>query len=727
MRPGDLMPHGAPPAPVRIEYHLAGLDCPNEGKLVEAALSDIAGIADLQINYVKGTVTVLAESATEPTMIQSRLASTGMTATRLDDAAAATAGPDTVRPHHIGPAVAMCAAAVFALIGSVVTVTAWSSAAPFLYALAVVIGGVPTAVRAVRSLRVRAIDMHVLMTIAVIGAAAIGEWMEASVVVVLFALANSLEAMSLARARRAIDSLLDLTPPRATVRDGGDLTIVPVDQVAVGDVVLVKAGERIPVDGIVVAGRSDVDQSPVTGEARSIGRTVGDHVYAGSLTVDGSLDIEATHPASDSTPARIRHMVEQAEATRAPIQRFADRFAERYTPAVLALAALVALLPPVLLGGGWSTWVYRALVLLVIACPCALVISTPVALVSHLAAAARAGILIKGGVHLENLARVCSVVFDKTGTLTVGRPRVVHTVALNGATEADVLRQAAAVEACASHPLAPVICAAAREAGLTIPEATAPHTHPGQGLHATLEGRDVWVGTLAMARGDGPLLAAAADVVREHEAHGETTVVVGSGAEPFGVLGLADEARPEAAETVAALRAAGLHHLYMLTGDNRAVADELQRDLGLDGAFAELLPEDKVVAVQRLLDEEHRVAMVGDGINDAPALATATVGIAMGAGATDVALETADVALIGDDLRALPTAIALARSSMRIIRQNIAVALGLKAVVFVLALAGIATLWLAILADMGASLLVIANALRPLARGPKAVTTGHPR
>ncbi len=702
-----------PDPPAVAIFRLDGMCCPSEGQLVDAVLQQQPDATGWTTNHVEGTVRVQLAAGADPQRVQAALATTGLGVTRVDDR---TADARTPGPERRRSTVLLLTALVATVAGVIATLLGARSIAAPLYLSATVLGGVPTVRRAWVALRQRRVDMHVLMSIAVVGALFIGEWLEAAMVVLLFALANALEAFSLERARTAIGRLLVLTPRHATVRrDGADVT-VPADAIQVGDLVVVKAGERVPVDGVILAGRSAMDQSAVTGESRPVTKTVDDPVFAGTLCTDGVLEVRATHRVADSTPARIRHMVEEAQATRAPVQRFVDRFAARYTPAVIGCAALVALLPPLLAGGEWAAWGYQALVLLVIACPCALVISTPVTLVSHLAAAARCGILIKGGVHLENLARVCSVVFDKTGTLTQGQPRVVHVAPLNGLTEREVLRYAAAVEARATHPLAPVICAAARSAGVEIPDAGETHTHPGQGLHATVEGRDVWVGTLAMAQGESERIRAAAAEVREHEAHGETVVVVGSGPEPYGVIALADAPRPEARETIRKLRAQGLHHLHMLTGDNRTVAEQLKRELGLDTAFAELLPEDKVAAVQRLLDAEHAVAMVGDGINDAPALATATVGIAMGAGGNDVALEAADVALLGDDLTAVPRAVALARSAMRIVHQNVALALGVKLVVFALALAGMATLWMAILADMGASLLVIGNALRPLTK-----------
>jgi len=643
-------------------------------------------------------------------LVENALAGTGLRVSR--EARPASKAPDVGR---ITAAAIMCVAACAALGGSIAGAFGWRTLSVACYVVAIVVGGAPTLRQAWGAVRRRVLDMHVLMSLAVIGAVLIGEWLEASVVVVLFALANTLESLSLARARNAIHGLLDLTPERATIRRDGADVLVPVAEVAVDQMVIVKPGERIPVDGVVAGGRAHVNQAPITGEARPVRKEPGDVAYAGALNVDGLLEIRVTRAADDSMPARIRRLVESAQARRAPVERFVDAFAARYTPAVVVMAILVALTPPLLFGGAWATWFYRALVLLVIACPCALVIGTPVAIVSHLAVAAREGILIKGGEHLERLGKVCSVVFDKTGTLTRGVPRVAHVAPLNGYSEREVLAYAAAVETCATHPLAPVICAAAEEARVQIPTASNAHTHPGVGVHASVDGNDVWVGGLEIARTEGPLIDAARREVEVHEAHGETAFAVGVAAEPIGVVALADTVRDEAADAIRTLRAQGMHHLYMLTGDNRTVADALAGELGLDRAIAELLPHEKVDAIQKLLADEHDVAMVGDGINDAPALAAATVGIAMSGRAADVTLDAADVAIARDDLMAVPRAIQLGRSALRIVRENIALAIGLKAIVLVLALCGIASLWLAILADMGASLLVIANALRPLA------------
>jgi Cd2+/Zn2+-exporting ATPase len=589
---------------------------------------------------------------------------------------------------------------------------------------ATVIGGFPVARAGWGTLRAtRRPDMNALMTVAVIGALALGEYAESSVVVFLFSLGELLEALTMDRARGAVRALMALRPPEATRRTPQGEERVPVEALAVGDLVLIRPGERIPADGRVREGHSAVDQSPITGESLPVEKGVGDEVYAGTVNGPGALTVEVTRPASDSTLARIIHLVEEAQERRAPSQRLVDRFAAVYTPAVVAGAALVATVPPLLGLGGLADWLYRALVLLVIACPCALVISTPVAVVSGLAAAARAGILIKGGLHLEELARLRAVALDKTGTLTVGEPRLVGGQCANHVGESpqecpeclDLLAKAAAVEARSGHPLARAVVRAAQELGVAdrYGPAQRVESQPGRGVQGEVAGHAVRVGSHAYVhegRAEEDDFCRRVDAV---SARGRTAVVVEDvccASRAYGVV--ADTLRPEAPAVIRALKGMGILRTVMLTGDNPAVAERVARAAGVDEFQAGLLPHQKVEAVGALLERYGTVAMVGDGVNDAPALARASVGIAMGAVGSDVALETADVALMGDDLWGLPRAVRLGRRVAAVIRQNVAFSLATKAAFLALAVAGVATLWMAVFADVGVSLLVILNGMR---------------
>ena len=568
--------------------------------------------------------------------------------------------------------------------------------------------------RAVQSIRARALDIHVLMLAAVIGALAIGEWTEGATVVLLFAIAQALEARSMDRARRAVRALMELAPVEATVKRGGREVRVAAASVLHRDVIIVRPGERIPVDGRVVSGSSDVNQAPVTGESIPVDRQPGEDVFAGSINGRGALEIEATRAGNDTTLARIAALIDRAQAERAPTQRFVDRFASRYTPAVLAVAAVVAIVPALAGAGTFGEWAYRALVLLVVACPCALVISTPVSVVSALAAAARRGVLIKGGAHLERAAGIRCVAFDKTGTVTKGQVMVTGVHAFDGVSQSGVLSVAASLESRSEHPIGRAIVAHAERTGVGLTPGRGFQALPGLGAEGHVDESHAIVGNHRLFE-ERQLCTDALHAELDHvAARGGTPVLVGHRGAAVGVIGIADELRDTGRDAIAELRRQGIERVVLLTGDHRAAAEEAGRALGFDEVHAELMPEDKVALVRDLKARYGSVAMVGDGVNDAPALAAADVGIAMGAAGTDVALETADIALMADELMKVPFAIRLSRRAMRNIRTNVALSLGLKAAFVVLAIAGVATLWMAVLADTGASILVTANALRLL-------------
>jgi Cd2+/Zn2+-exporting ATPase len=556
--------------------------------------------------------------------------------------------------------------------------------------------------------------MNLLMVVAILGAIAIGEWFEASTVAFLFAVSNALEGWSLSRARRAVEALMDLTPTLVeVVKEGGTASLRP-EEVPVGALFQVKPGERVPLDGLVLQGSSALNQAPITGESMPVSKRPGEEVFAGSINGDGALVIECSKPASDTVLARIIRMIGEAQSKRAPSEQWVDRFAQVYTPVVMILAILVALVPPLLIGGAWTDWFYRALVLLVIACPCALVISTPVSIVAGLASAARHGVLVKGGIHLEAPASLRAIAFDKTGTLTEGRPRVLEVIPVSFHSEKVMLRVAAALESQSSHPIAVAIVEYVRSQGCDFPTALDVQALQGRGVQGTLEGRAYWLGSHRHLEERGLETPELHARMAAQESKGRTLVAIGTDNDLLGLIALADTIRPDTRETLRQLRLAGVEHLVMLTGDNRGTAESVATQAGIPELRADLLPEDKVTAVEALVAEHGQVAMVGDGVNDAPAMARASLGIAMGAMGSDAAIETADIALMNDDLTRLPWLIHHSRRTLAVIRQNITFALAVKAVFVILTLVGHASLWSAIAADMGASLLVIFNGLRLL-------------
>ncbi len=591
-----------------------------------------------------------------------------------------------------------------------------TSSAAYLGAIALVIH-LPF-LRAWRSARARSLDINVLMVIAVSGALVLGEWLEAATVIWLFAIAQRLEARSTDRARHAIRSLMTLSPAMALVRRDGLDREVPAGAVLVGDLVIVKPGARIPVDGSVARGVSSVNQAPITGEAWPAEKGPGDEVFAGTINGAGALEVRVTRPVADTTLAHIVRLVEQAQRQRAPVQTFVDRFARVYTPVVVALGALLAVVPPLVGGGEFSIWAYRGIALLVVACPCALVISTPVSIVSALTAAARAGVLVKGGAHLERLAAVRCIAFDKTGTLTEGRLTVTDVLGVDEVSTEGVLEVAAALESRSEHPIGRAIVAHAATAGIAVEPGTAYRALPGLGAEATVAELPAVVGSHRLFEERELCTPSLHARIGEVERRGANLVLVGRAGSPLGVIGFTDDIRPDGPRAIAALRREGIREVVLLTGDSEAHAQAVKAGVGLDEARAGMMPDDKVRAIDELRRRHGAVAMVGDGVNDAPALAAADVGIAMGAAGSDVALETADVALMSDDLLRLPFALSLARAALRNIRVNVALALGLKLAFVGLAAAGLATLWMAVLADTGASLIVTANGLRLLRYAP---------
>ena len=587
-----------------------------------------------------------------------------------------------------------------------------------LFIAGMAFGAYLTVRRGISALFARTVDMNVLMTIAIVGASIIQQWHEAASVAFLFSVSNLLESYTMEKTRRSIRDLMNIAPRDALVRRDGREQRLPVEELQLDDVVIIKPGEKIAVDGIVLEGTSSVNQAPITGESVPVEKSTGDEVYAGTLNELGALEVRVTRLAADSTLARITHLVEEAQAQRAPSQAFIDRFAKYYTPAVLGLAVLVAVIPP-LFDGDWSVWFYRALAMVVIACPCALVISTPVTIVAAIGNAARFGVLIKGGAFLEAAGGLRAIAFDKTGTLTRGRPEVTDVIPLNGVAEPELLARAAAAEQRSGHPLAAAILHHARMEGIDVPAAADSTALPGRGATAVVNGRTIYIGNPQLFAEHNIPTAPADAALAALQAEGKTAMLVGENDRVIGIIAAADRLRRESRATVEALHAAGVRHVVMLTGDHPETARHIAAQVGVDEYRADLLPVDKVGAIRELLRREGAVGMVGDGINDAPALAGATVGIAMGIAGTDTAMETADITLMADDLSGLPFLVRVSRKALAVIRQNVAFAIAIKLIAIVLAIFGELTLWMAVIADMGASLLVTLNGLRLMSERPR--------
>ena len=703
-------------------FKIEGMDCREEVAMLERRFKNLAGLEDFSADLMGQRLHVKYDAAKlSASAIADAVADTGMRAwLEHEEPIATTEGQ--ARTRQILVAIAGAALGVGfvveAFLSRAPSEGSWAEAGRYipiaLFGASLAAGVAVTTRKALSAMRVGALDINVLMLIAATGAIALGQWSEAATVVFLFAVAQALEARTLERARTAIRSLMDLAPTEAIVRTAAGDQRIDVDRVEPGAIVIVWPGEKIPLDGTVVAGGSAVNQAPVTGESLPIDKDVGDDVFAGTINGRGALEIRVTRVRRDTTLARIIHLVERAQAQRAPSQMLVERFARVYTPVVMALAAVVAVGPPLVFHQDWRAWLYRALVLLVVSCPCALVISTPVSIVAALAGAARKGVLIKGGAHLERTSRVRCVAFDKTGTLTRGAPEVVDVVPLNGAGRSSVIGLAAAVEQRSEHPIAHAIVRHAESTRDVLAPATDVRSLAGRGAEGRVGGSRVLLGNHRLFEERRLCSPAIHDRLEELSASGQTAVLVAHDDQPIGIIAVSDRPRKSGKDTVDLLRQHGITSVVMLTGDNRSTASAIAAELGVDDVRAELLPEDKVTAVDELRRRYGCVAMVGDGVNDAPALASADVGIAMGAAGSDAALETADVALMADELLKIPYTFRLSRATVRNIKMNLAISIVMKAAFVVAAVAGVATLWMAIVADTGASVIVIANALRLL-------------
>ncbi|CAN7664762.1 heavy metal translocating P-type ATPase [Aquipseudomonas alcaligenes] len=687
------------------------MDCPTEERLLRDALGKVAAVEALEFNLMQRVLKV-QHRFTELAPLQKLVAQLGMQAEPLDAASPPAKPADK-------PWWPLALAGVAALAAEACE---WFGFGPVwleagLALLAIATAGLPTYRKGWIALKNRNLNINALMSIAVTGALLIGQWPEAAMVSVLFALAELIEAKSLDRARNAIRGLLDLAPQQATVQVDGQWREMPASEVRPDARVRVRPGERIALDGELLVGRSGVNQAPITGESLPVDKEPGDPLFAGTINGEGELEYRVTRAANDSTLARIIHAVEEAQGTRAPTQRFVDSFSRIYTPTVFVLALLTAVLPPLLMQGAWLDWVYRALVLLVIACPCALVISTPVTLVSGLAAAARRGVLVKGGVYLEMGRQLAWVALDKTGTLTEGRPQQTDYVPLREGSADEARALAASLAARSDHPVSQALARAAEADGIALHGVDDLAALPGRGVKGLIGGRLYHLGNHRLVEELGLCSSTLEMRLDSLEREGKTAIVLLDAEGPMALFAVADGVRETSREAVSELHQLGVRTL-MLTGDNPHTAAAIAAQVGIDEALGNLLPEDKLREVERRQQGGQRIGMVGDGINDAPALARADIGFAMGAAGTDTAIETAGVALMDDDLRKLPLFIRLSRRTHAVLVQNIVLALGIKALFLALTLAGMGTLWMAVFADMGASLLVVFNGLR-LLRGAR--------
>lgn len=723
-------------APGTVAFKIHGMDCGDEVVTLKHELSSVVAEERLSFDLINGRMSVAgAPNAELVARIERAVASTGMSAEVWSEGSVGEGAAAGARRRKM-QSVLTAASGVLALAGlaihavvagdlvSALSETPGASSPPPLLAIIAYAGAIlcgarfvaPKALLAARRLRP---DMNLLMVVAVAGAVAIGQWFEAATVSFLFALALALEAWSLGRARRAVAALMELAPAIATLKDAsGAEREVAASEVRIGAHIVVRPGERVPLDGRVIAGESEVNQAPITGESVPVAVAPGAVVYAGTINGEGALEVETTKAAGDTTLARIIRMVGSAHSRRAPTEQWVESFARIYTPIVMGLAVLVMLAPPLLFNGDWEVWFYRALVLLVIACPCALVISTPVSVVAALAGAAKQGVLVKGGVHLETPAKLRAIAMDKTGTLTEGRPHVVEIAVFEGRSMEALLGLAAALEARSEHPLAKAILAKAVEQNVQFAPGEGVQAIRGKGVIGRVGDRDAWLGSRGFLEehatpANGAEALARADTLA---AAGRTVVAIGDSESIWGLIAVADAVRPEAKKIVSDLHAAGIERVVMLTGDNKATAERVARETGVDEVHAELLPERKVAAVESLVERYGAVAMIGDGVNDAPAMARANLGVAMGAIGSDAAIETADIALMQDDLSRLPWLIRHSKATLAVIRQNIAFSIGVKIIFTILTVMGAASLWGAIAADVGASLLVVLNGLRLLNR-----------
>ncbi len=693
------------------DYTIDGMDCADCARHLEDVVLKVKGVKSANINFVTAKMRVASDEKLVSDQLINKAVKTAGYKVKSDRSGIKSSVQDFLRNSQLS----VILSGLFILTGALLQAfTSSELLAVISVIIGIIIGGTPIAQKGIMEARNFKPGMNALMTVAVIGAMVIGEWMEAGTVVFLFALAQLLEAKSMDKARHSINTLIDKSPKTARVLRNGNFENLPVTQVAVGDYVAIKPGEYIPMDGIVMKGKSHVDQSTITGESFPARKNKDDRVYAGTLNKNGYLEVKVDRTFDQSTFSKIIHLVLEAQTKKAPKQAFIDRFAQYYTPIVIILAVIIATIPPLIINQPFEVWFYRALVILVIACPCALVISTPITIISGMTAAIRKGILIKGGIFLENFTKLDAIAFDKTGTLTEGKPIVRKIISKRNFQEEEILNLAASLESKSEHPIAEAIVKYANEQHCTLREVDNFKAIEGKGIEGDISGEKYIAGNHKLFEERGwceEKVHATLDKI-EDERH--TAILIGNSKGIIGIISISDSLRDSGKDIIETLRKSDIKEIVLLTGDNHRTAEKIARAIGINSYYAELLPEDKVAVIEGLKENYNQVAMVGDGVNDAPSLASADIGIAMGTGGSDAALDTADIILVKDDLGGLSYLKYLSKLTLRIIKQNIFIALGLKFLFLALAVPGLATLWMAVFADMGASLLVIFNGLRTL-------------
>lgn len=692
----------------RHVYRLQGLSCMNCAATFEKNIRNIDTVENVQVNFGASKLTIEGEASVE--QLEEAGAFDHIKVFPEKQPVLEGKIPFWKKRENIAAMISV----VFIAIGYLFYFQIDSSHPLTItsFILAIIIGGYDLFKIGIKNLTKLTFDMKTLMTIAIIGAAIIGEWAEGAVVVFLFAVSEALESYSIDKARNSIRSLMDIAPKRAIVKRGNEVIEIDVEEIVIGDTMLIKPGEKIAMDGEVIAGESSVNQAAITGESIPVHKVKGNEVFAGTINEAGSLEVQVTKLAEDTTIAKIIHLVEEAQAERAPSQQFVDRFAKYYTPAIMLIALLVAIFPPLVIGAAWSKWVYLGLAVLVVGCPCALIISTPVAIVTAIGHAAREGVLIKGGIHLEETGKLNVIAFDKTGTLTMGKPTVTDVLSFSDLQENTILGMARSIEAYSQHPLASAIIHYAKKENADNFKAEGFQSITGKGAQAIIDDEMYYIGNPRLFEEMTSIDGQIEQVVQQLQTEGKTVMLFGTKNDIKGLIAVADQVRESSLSIIKQLHQLGIKKTVMLTGDNEATGKALGKQLGLSATYAELLPENKLNTIESLQTKYGNTAMVGDGVNDAPALARANVGIAMGGAGTDAALETADIALMADDLEKLPYTIALSRKALHVIKQNISFSLGVKLIALLLVIPGWLTLWIAIFADVGATVLVVLNSMR---------------
>lgn len=691
-------------------YRVEGLSCTNCAAKFEKNVKSIEGVTDAKVNFGAGKIKVEGTSSIQE--IKSAGAFENLIIQDEDNQESEGGQKDSFlkRNWKLVISVILIAIAFYfrATVGENDIIT------KSLFISAIVIGGFSLFTEGIKDLLKLNFSMEVLMTVAIIGASIIGEWAEGSIVVILFAVSEALERFSMDRARQSIRSLMDIAPKEALIRRNNEEKMINVSDIQIGDIMIIKPGQKIAMDGVVIKGHSAVNQAAITGESVPIEKQIKDEIFAGTLNEEGILEVEVTKHVNDTTIAKIIHLVEEAQGERAPAQAFVDNFAKYYTPSIMAISALIIIIPPLFFGGDWNKWLYQGLSLLVVGCPCSLVISTPVSIVSAIGNSAKNGVLVKGGIYLEEIGGLKAIAFDKTGTLTKGTPSVTDFVVSDTNQENQYLSIISALEILSQHPLASAILKEAdrRESNYQMIDIMNFKSVTGKGIKGDYQGTTYFVGSPKLFDSE---LIRQASVMKNYEKlqeQGKTVMIFGTAQNILAIIAVADELRKSSSEVIAKLHQLGIEHTIMLTGDNIRTAKSIGEQVGMTDIKGDLMPQDKLDYIKELKEKYGKVAMVGDGVNDAPALASATVGIAMGGAGTDTALETADVALMGDDLQKLPFIVNLSRKTLKIIKQNITFSLSIKFLALLLIIPGWLSLWIAIVADMGATLLVTLNGLR---------------